>query len=85
MSELNAHRGTLTLELAILSEHKIAKSFSFWKNCAGIVRTSKIGWIRRRSKWLSLPTLDQFLRLFARTINVTLPVRAEAASGTNPD
>jgi hypothetical protein len=26
--ELNAHRDTLTLELAILSEHKIAKGYS---------------------------------------------------------
>ena len=83
--ELNAHRDTLTLELAILSEHKIAKVIQLLEELRRDSPMSKTGTIRRRSKWLSLPTPDPFSRLCARTMNskATRSRGGVRATGTN--
>jgi uncharacterized membrane protein len=76
--ELNAHRDTLTLELAILSEHKIAKVIQLLEELRRDSHRSRTGWIRRRSKWPSRPTLDRSSRRSAKAINGRI-----ARRGTN--
>ena len=51
--ELNAPRDIRTLELAILSEQKIAKVIQLLEGLPGSVRKSKTVSINRRIKWRS--------------------------------
>ena len=67
--ELNAHRDTLTLELAILSEHKIAKVIQLLEELRRDSPTSRTAWIARRTKWLSPRTPDRFWRLHAQAMD----------------
>ena len=84
--ELNAHRDTLTLELAILSEHKIAKVIQLLEELRRDSPHVQDGWIRKRSKWREPADAGSVLAA-ARANNgiVTLgprrSVRAEAVSG----
>ena len=83
--ELNAHRDTLTLELAILSEHKIAKVWSFWRDCVATVRMFRIASIARLIRWRSPRTPHRSSRLRAQTSAHVMfrPHLQRRAQGTN--
>jgi uncharacterized membrane protein len=58
-NELASHHEHLTLELAILSEQKTAKSSLCWRSFAKIIRISTIGLTTRRPRCRSLRTRNR--------------------------